>query len=122
MEETFKTHLDELPCSEQGHPQLDQVLRAPSSTPWMSPGMEHPPPLWTPCSSASLPVFLDLAQRHMLLSHLSHQFLVNNIKNTETTIIVCSSLVWKNLAEVCELDFKSIQDSPVSFWQLMSDV
>ena len=31
LEGTFKGHLVQLPCSEQGHLQLDQVLRAPSS-------------------------------------------------------------------------------------------
>jgi len=31
LEETFKGHLVQLPCSEQGHLRLSQVLRAPSS-------------------------------------------------------------------------------------------
>ena len=30
LEGTFKGHLVQLPCSEQGHLQLDQVLRAQS--------------------------------------------------------------------------------------------
>ena len=31
LEGTLKGHLVQLPCNEQGHPQLDQVLRALSS-------------------------------------------------------------------------------------------
>ena len=31
LERTFRGHLVQLPCNEQGHPQLHQVLRAPSS-------------------------------------------------------------------------------------------
>ena len=31
LEGTFRGHLVQLPCTEQGHPQLQQVLRAPSS-------------------------------------------------------------------------------------------
>ena len=31
LEETLKGHLVQIPCSEQGHLQLHQVLRAPSS-------------------------------------------------------------------------------------------
>ena len=31
LEETLKSHLVQLPCKEQGHPQLHQVLRVPSS-------------------------------------------------------------------------------------------
>lgn len=29
LEQTFKSHLVQLPCTEQGHPQIRQVLRAP---------------------------------------------------------------------------------------------
>ena len=31
LEETFKGHLVQLPCNEQGHPQLDQVAQSSSN-------------------------------------------------------------------------------------------
>ena len=42
LEETFKSHLVQLPCSEQLH----QVLRAPSSLTLGVSRTGHPPPLW----------------------------------------------------------------------------
>ena len=48
LEETLKGHLVPLPYNEQRHPQLCQVLRAPSSDPEYLQGWGTHPPL---CSS-----------------------------------------------------------------------
>ena len=41
LEGTYKVHLVWLPCTEQGHPQLHQLFRAPPAWPWLSAGMGH---------------------------------------------------------------------------------
>jgi len=41
LEGTTKNYLFQPPCTEQGHPQLHQVLRAPPAWPWLSAGMGH---------------------------------------------------------------------------------
>jgi len=49
LEETFKGHLLPPPCPEQGHPQLHQVLRAPSSLTLAVSRDGAPPPLCNLC-------------------------------------------------------------------------
>ena len=56
LEGTLKGHLAQLCCSEQGHLQQNRLLRASPASPWVSPGMGHPPPPETRCASASPPL------------------------------------------------------------------
>ena len=53
LEGTFKGHLVQPTCNEQGCLQLDKVAQRKSCLmwPWMFPGMGHLPPLWATCSS-----------------------------------------------------------------------
>ena len=53
LEGTLKGDLVQLPCNEQGHPQLDQVLRALSSLTSNVSRDGEPPPPWATCVSAS---------------------------------------------------------------------
>jgi len=56
FEETPKDHLVQVPCNEQGHLQLHQVLRAPFSLTLNVSRRGHLPPLWATCASASPPL------------------------------------------------------------------
>jgi len=56
LEGSLTGHLVQLPGNEQGHLQLHQVLRAPSSLTLSVSRDGAPPPLWATCSSASLPL------------------------------------------------------------------
>jgi len=59
LEGTLKGHLVQLPCTERGYIQLEQVLSAPSSLTLnisRHGAMGHLPPLWATCFSASLPL------------------------------------------------------------------
>ena len=54
LEGTLKGNLVQLPCSEQGHLQLEQVLRAPSSL--MTLNVYRDRALWATGASAPLPL------------------------------------------------------------------
>ena len=56
LEGTFKDHLVQLPCNEQGHPQLDLGVQGLIQPHLESPqGWGTPPQFWATCSSASSP-------------------------------------------------------------------
>ena len=54
LERTLKGHLVQLPCNEQGHLQLSQLLRAPIQTELEClPGWDIHQPLWATFASAN---------------------------------------------------------------------
>jgi len=56
LKETFKAHLVQARCDEQGHLSVDQVAQSPvQPDPRMVPGMGHLPPLWETCPGVSRP-------------------------------------------------------------------
>ena len=56
LEGTFKDHLVQLPCNEQGHPQLDLGVQGLIQPHLESPqGWGTPPQFWATCSNASSP-------------------------------------------------------------------
>ena len=50
---TLKGNLVQLPCNEQGHPQLHQGAQSPVQPHQAPPGTRHPPTPWATCASAS---------------------------------------------------------------------
>ncbi|KAK4823100.1 hypothetical protein QYF61_025838 [Mycteria americana] len=58
LEGTFKGHLVQPRCNEQGHLQLDQVAQSPLQPDLMFPGMGHLQPPWATCLCSTIPIVI----------------------------------------------------------------